>query len=259
MRRVRPLSRAAIALGLALGSVLATSAPASAAEPASASGSISLDAFTLTNQFGTPSGSRTLAPTEPFKLDSDRKGQNVTVAKGESFTTSSIPCSNPRARFNNVGLDFNPAFPGVTKDPASIRSVIEGTVTSVSPSGIRGTVEGTITTFLCENGEETDEIVIAFESEFRRTGKRMLELMGGPVKTTGGLELVNGTFEIVSGTGRFDSLAGSGTVTGQFTCLPSTLERNDARSCAELGAFSEAIFQLDGTFSDPAPGPGSGV
>lgn len=256
MRRVPPLSRAAIALGLALGSVLATTAPASAA--GSASGSISLDAFTLTNQFGTPSGSPTLARTDRFDLDGNRKGKNITVAEGESFKTSSIPCSNPRARFNNVGLDFNPAFPGV-QDPAPIRSVIEGTVTSVSPSGIRGTVKGTITTFLCENGKETAEIVIAFESEFRRTGKRMLELMGGPVRTTGGLELVNGTFAIVSGTGRFDSLTGSGTVTGQFTCLPGTLERNDARNCAELGAFSEAIFQLDGTFADPAPGPGSGA
>lgn len=256
MRRVTPLSRAAIALGLALGSVLATSAPASAAEPAS--GSISLDAFTLTgDQFGTPTGRPTLARTDPFELDGDRKGKNITVAEGESFTTSSIACSGP-ARFNNVGLDFNPAFPGV-QDPAPIRSVIEGTVTSVSPSGIRGTVKGTITTFLCENGKETAAIVIAFESEFRRTGKRMLELMGGPVRTTGGLELRNGTFKIVSGTGRFDSLTGSGTVTGQFTCLPRTLERNDARSCAELGAFSEAIFQLDGTFADSAPGPGSGA
>ncbi len=257
MRRVTPLSSAVIALGLALGSALATSAPASAAE--SASGSISLDAFTLTGtQFGTPSGRPTLVPTEPFKIDGDGKGQNVTVAEGESFTTSSIACSGP-APFNNVGLDFNPAFPGVTKDPAPIRSVIKGTVTSVSPSGIRGTVKGTITTFLCENGKETDAIVIAFESKFRRTGKRMLELTAGPVKTTGGLELVNGTFKIVSGTGRFDSLTGSGTVTGQFTCLPKTLKRNDARSCAEFGAFSEAIFQLDGTFDDPAPGPGSGA
>lgn len=257
MRRVPPLSRAAIALGLALGSVLATSAPASAA--GSASGSISLDAFTLTGtQFGTPSGRPTLVPTEPFKIDGDRNGQNITVAEGEFFTTSSIACSSPQARFNNKGLAFNPDFPGL-QDPAPIRSVIEGTVTSVSPSGIRGTVKGTITTFLCENGKETAKIVIAFESEFRRTGKRMLELMGGPVKTTGGLELRNGTFTIVRGTGRFDSLTGSGTVTGQFTCLPGTLERKDARSCAELGAFSEAIFQLDGTFADPAPGPGSGA
>ncbi len=257
MRRVTPLSRAVVALALALASALATSAPASAAEPAS--GSISLDAFTLTGtQFGTPTGFPTLVPTEPFEIDGDGNGQDITVAEGESFTTSSIECSSGPARFNDVGLDFDPAFPGV-EDPAPIRSVIEGTVTSVSPSGIRGTVEGTITTFLCENGEETDAIVIAFESEFRRTGKRMLELMGGPVRTTGGLELVNGTFKIVSGTGRFDSLTGSGTVTGQFTCLPRTLERNDARSCAELGAFSEAIFELDGTFVDPAPGPGSGA
>jgi hypothetical protein len=239
-----------------LGSVLATTAPASAA--GSASGSISLDAFTLTgDQFGTPTGRPTLARTEPFNLDGNRKGKNITVAEGESFTTSSIECKN-KAPFNDVGLDFNPAFPGV-QDPAPIRSVIRGTVTSVSPSGIRGTVEGTITTFLCENGKETDKIVIAFESEFRRTGKRMLELKLRPVTTTGGLELRNGTFSIVSGsgTGRFDSLTGSGTVTGQFTCLPRTLERNNARNCAELGAFSEAIFQLDGTFFDPAPGPGS--
>lgn len=246
-----PLTRAAIALGLALGSALTTSAPASAQEPVS--GSISVDAFTLTgDQFGTPSGSPTLARTEPLEIDGDR--QNVTVAEGETFTTSSIECSSGSAPFNNVGLSFDPDFPRLD-DPAPIRSVIEGTVTSVSPSGIRGTVEGTVTSFLCEHGEETDQIVTTFESEFRRTGMRMLELTGGSVTTTGGLALVNGTFEIVSGTGRFDSLTGSGTVTGQFTCLPSTLERNDASSCADLGAFSEAIFELDGTFSDPAPGP----
>ena len=237
---------AIVCLGLALVVALSVSAPASAQ---AAQGTVSIEAFTLSGtQFGTPSGRPTLVATDPLALP---------ITDGEDFRYSSIECSSPQARFNNVGLDFTPDFPGLD-DPASIRSVIEGEVTSVSNSGNRGTVEGTVTSFLCVNGEETDVIVAAFESEFRRTGNTMLQLRGGDVRTTGGLKLTGGTFEIVSGTGRFDSLTGAGTLTGQFTCLPSTLDRNDAKRCTDLGAFSEAIFQLQGSYLDPAPGPASG-
>ena len=240
---------AAVALALGLVACVAASAPASAQDAQdreAARGTVSIDAFTLTgDQFGTPSGFPTLARTDPLEAP---------VREGDTVTTSSIECSSPNAPFNNVGLDFNPDFPGL-EDPAAIRSVIEGTVTSVSDNGKGGTIEGTITTFLCENGEETDTIVASFESDFRETSMKQLSLTGGQVQTTGGLTLTNGTFEIIDGTGRFDSLTGSGRIRGQFTCIPSTLQRNGAESCEDLGAFSEGILQLDGRFFDPAPGP----
>lgn len=236
---------AAVALGLTVVASLAASAPASAQE---AEGRISIEAFTLTGtQFGTPSGSPTLVKTDPLKSP---------VTAGDKFTTSSIECSSGPAPFNDVGLDFSPDFPGV-EDPAPIRSVIEGEVTSVSKSGKGGTIEGTITSFRCVDGEETDKIVASFESDFRETSRSQETLRGGTVQTTGGLMLTNGTFEIIEGTGTFDTLTGSGKVRGQFTCLPSTLKRNRAESCEDLGAFSEGILRLDGTFFDPAPGPGA--
>jgi hypothetical protein len=234
---------AAVALGLAMVASLAASAPASAQE---AEGRISIEAFTLTGtQFGTPTGRPTLVPTDPLASP---------VTEGDDFRTSSIQCG-PRVPFNDVGLDFSPDFPGV-EDPASIRSIIEGEVTSVSKSGKGGTIEGTITSFRCVGGKETDKIVASFESDFRETSRSQEKLRGGTVQTTGGLMLTNGTFEIIEGTGTFDTLTGSGKVRGQFTCLPSTLKRNMAASCADLGAFSEGILRLDGKFSDPAPGPG---
>ncbi len=217
-------------------------APASAAEPDSqtaARGSISVDVVGLTSTVGTPSGQPTLVPTT---------GLEIPVTEGSEFSFSSIECSSGPAPFNDKGLQFNPDFPGI-EDPAPIRSIVEGTVTDTSPSG-GGTVVGTITTILCEDGMETDQFVASFTARFRPTSDDDVVLTGGTVETTGGLA-VNGRFTITSGTGRFEDLTGQGAVKGQFTCLPSTLQRNEATDCADLGLFSEAILELDGAFADP--------
>ncbi len=117
-------------------------------------------------------------------------------------------------------------------------------------SGDRGRIEGTITSFLCENGEETDQIVVSFRAKFRPSSDRQVVLRGGTVQATGGLAL-KGRFRITEGTGRFEDITGRGSLRTLLTCLPGTLMRNEASSCADLGAFSEAIFQLEGRFRDP--------
>lgn len=146
-----------------------------------------------------------------------------------------MSCEDP-ARFNDVALNFNPDYPGI-EDPAPVRHLVEGTVTETTESGDRGTIEGTITTILCEDGEEGDEIHIEYEVRFRRTSDDQIR--------------VTGTFQIVGGTGEFADLSGQGSITGEFTCLPGVLERQDADSCADLGAFSDAVFRLKGHYQDP--------
>ncbi len=218
---------------------LVTMAPAGAAPPDTqdgTKGSVSIDVVGLTSTVGTPSGAPTLVPTT---------GLDIPVTQGSDFSFSSIECSSGPAPFNEVGLEFSPDFPGL-EDPAPIRSVVEGTVTDVNPSG-GGTIEGSITTFLCENGEETDQIVTSFSARFRPTPDDQVVLMGGTLETTGGLAL-NGKFTITEATGQFEGLTGEGRLRGQLTCLPVTLVRNEATDCADLGLFSEALLDLDGRF-----------
>lgn len=152
------------------------------------------------------------------------------------FSYSSVSCEDP-ARFNDVALEFNPDYSGI-EDPASVRHIVEGTVTKADESGKKGRVEGTLTTFLCENGQEGDEIHIAFEGQFRQVSDNEARLTGT-------------TFEITGGTGRFADLEGQGSMTGSFTCLDGVLERENAESCADLGAFSDAVFRLRGHYEDP--------
>lgn len=218
---------------------LVTMAPAGAARPVTqdgTKGSVSIDVVGLTSTVGTPSGEPTLVPTT---------GLEIPVTQGSDFSFSSIECSSGPAPFNEVGLEFSPDFPGLD-DPAPIRSVVEGTATDVNASG-GGTVEGTITTFLCEDGEETDQIVASFSARFRPTSDDQVTLMGGTIETTGGLAL-NGKFTITEATGQFEGLTGEGRLRGQLTCLPITLMRNEATDCADLGLFSEALLDLDGRF-----------
>ncbi len=228
---MRKLLTLALAL-LALLAPLALIAPAHAAKPESpgsgAQGGISLTVHTHSQQFGGgPGGADLLFGTQPLSFD---------PSEGESFQYSSVSCDDP-ARFNDVALNFNPDYPGI-EDPAPVRHLVEGTVTETTESGDRGTVEGTITTILCEGDEEGDQIVIEYEGRFRRAGDSQARFTG--------------QFEIVGGTGEFADLSGQGSITGEFTCLPGVLERfEDADSCAELGAFSDAVFRLKGSYQDP--------
>ena len=189
-----------------------------AAKPSSsdggASGNISLTVHAHSSQF-----TDTLFPTSPLPFP---------VTEPSSGTYSSIPCSRP-APFNDTALDFSPDYPGI-EDPASVRHFVEATLTPTH--GNQGTVEGEITTILCVNGEESkNQLFIAFEGTYKQTG--------GEVRFTG-------TFEITGGTGVFKDITGGGTITGVFTCLASR-----EATCAQLGVLSDAVFSLQGTFSDP--------
>jgi hypothetical protein len=121
----------------------------------------------------------------------------------------------------------------------------------VSASSRGGRVTGTITSYLCENGVRTDQIHTVFNAVILPTSATSVPLAGGgPVPTTGGLAFV-GSAIVVGGTGRFADMRGGGTITGQFTCLPGSLQRNGVQSCAQLGAYSEVPFQVRGSYLDP--------
>lgn len=235
------MSRAARYLAVAVTASLIVLAP-NAAGAATARGSIILEGLTLAGtQFGTPSGQPTTVATDPLATP---------VVTGDHFLYSTITCASPFPPWNSFGLHFAPDYPGIA-DPASVRHEIEGTVVSANRSGTVGVVRGTITSYLCENGVRTDRIVSSFTAVFQPTSATSVPLVGGgPVPTTGGLAL-SGAFTITGGTGRFADLRGGGSLLGQFTCLASTLQRNGATSCADLGAFSEVPFQLRGGFVDP--------
>jgi hypothetical protein len=204
-------------VALAVLAFSATMGPAAARPPTSddgASGTISLTVHAHSSQF-----TDTLFPTSPLPFP---------VTEQSSGTYSSIPCSRP-APFNDTALDFTPDYPGI-EDPASVRHFVEATLTPTT--GNMGTVEGEITTILCLDGEETqNQLFIAFEGTYKQTG--------GEVRFTG-------TFEITGGTGIFEDITGEGTITGVFTCLPSR-----EATCAQLGVLSDAVFSLEGTYSDP--------
>ena len=98
--------------------------------------------------------------------------------------------------------------------------------------------------------DDEPTLVDTIRYNLRRDGYEVQVAGGGPVPTTGGLEL-SGRFRITGGTGRFEDLSGTGSLIGQLTCLTSTLQRNAAASCEELGGYSEAPFQLQGRYRDP--------
>jgi hypothetical protein len=208
-----------------------------------ARGTIVIEGLTLAGtQFGTPSGQPTTVATDPV---------SIPLTAGDAFTYSTITCASAFPPWNTFGLHFDPDYPGVDEGPtdrgASVRYELRGTVTKSAPDG-SGKVRGTITTFLCENGTRTDQIVSRYKAKVSPTSATSVPLVGGgPVPTTGGLAVM-GRFKIVDGTGRFEGLAGQGGMIGQFTCLPQSLTRNGKSSCTELGAYSEAPFQLSGRF-----------
>ena len=82
------------------------------------------------------------------------------------------------------------------------------------------------------------------------TGKsprtRLFITFEGTYKQTGGEVRFTGTFDITGGTGVFEDVTGEGNITGAFTCLPAR-----EATCAQLGVLSDAVFSLQGTFSDP--------
>ncbi len=203
----------------------ASAAIAQGAREEGAQGGFSLEVHTHSSELGSPSGAPTLFPTTPLPAP----------ISGAAFSYSAIACDQP-APFNDTALVFRPEYPGI-ESPAAVRHFVEGSVTEPGPSGA-GQVEGTITTYLCEDGELGDSIVIDFQARYRQASADLVRVVGG-------------TFSIVGGTGRFEDLAGSGSIQGQFECLDPVLARAGAADCFELGVYSDANFSLNGTFSDP--------
>ncbi len=221
------MKKSGLLIALAFMASLVTVGPATAAKPApseGASGKLSLTVHTHSSKFRGPGGARLLTKTDPLSFE---------IEEGETFSYASVECESP-ARFNDVALNFQPDYPGID-DPAAVRHIVEGTV--VEDNGDTGVIEGTITTFLCENGQEGDQIVFEFEADFRRTSDNQV--------------LLSGTFQIEGGTGRFADITGEGEFSGELTCLARVLENAGASSCAELGVFSDFVAQLSGTFTDP--------
>lgn len=217
-----------------------------------ARGAIVIEGLTLAGtQFGTPSGQPTTVATDPL---------SIPVQRGDTFTYSTITCASAFPPWNSFGLHFEPDYPGVNEGAndqgASVRHEVRGTVTRVKSDG-SGKVRGTVTTYLCENGQRTDQIVSRYKARFSPTSATSVPLIGGgPVPTTGGLAL-QGRFKVTGGTGRFEDLKAKGRMIGQFTCLQATLARNARPSCTALGGYSELPFQLSGRFRDPTVPGGS--
>ena len=207
MRTTRLIVIALVVLG-SLGAV--GSAGAQTASPQrKASGGLSLTVHAH-------SSSRTLFPTTPIPSP---------ITEG-NFSYSSVSCGR-RAPFNDVALNFNPDYPGIPS-PAPVRHLLQVTITETD--GTKGTAEGTLTTILCENGQETENVIVtSFEGRFRQVSEN-------EVKFTG-------RFEITSGTGIFEDLDGQGSIKGSFTCLSG--------SCTQQGKFADAVFRLKGHFEDP--------
>lgn len=153
--------------------------------------------------------------------------------EGEHFSYSSRLCS-ANAPFNQVGLDFNPDYPGVDDDgdgTAPSRHHVEGTVTEVN--GDKGTIEGTITTVLCvptPTGQlESDNVIVThFEAKYRLTSDNVLRIIG--------------RFEIspTESTGTFAGLAGHGSLQAIFTCLGHQRDPN-LPTCEDLGEFTDFV------------------
>ncbi len=195
-----------------------------------ASGGIDLTVHTHTAGLGGPGGaSLLLEDTDPLSYP---------PSEGESFSYSSVPCETS-VPFNDVALEFNPDYPGID-DPASARFIVEGEVTDMNRSGKKGDIEGTITTFLCENGEEGDQIVFAYDAKL--------------IVKSDNVAMVRGTWEIVEGTGRFEDMEGQGSIHGRLTCLERVLQRVEGNpdDCAEAGMFTDAVF-FRGPQDDPQP------
>lgn len=225
------MKKACLFLALMAVAPLVAVNPAAAQRPGTpasgARGGFSLSVHTHSSQFQGPSGAGTLFPTDPLPTP---------ITEGSDFSYSSIPCSRP-APFNDRSLSFDPDYPGI-QDPASTRHFIQGTLTKLSPRGDRGRIEGTLTTILCRNGQESqDRISFAFRGRFHQTSENEMR--------------VTGRYWIIGGTGTFQDLTGRGSINGSITCLPITLTRTGAESCADLGVFSDAVFSLEGTYADP--------
>ncbi len=193
------------------------------------------------SQFGTPSGLPTLVETTPLDFDFE---------EGDEFSYASAACEF-RLPFNDASLLLR-GYPGLQpglQSPGPAAYILEGTVTETNASDDRGTVEGTLTIIRCaEAGDggqaelEAGRIFVEYEAKITKKSPNNLPLRGG-------------TFRITGGTRIFDDISGRGSFEVRLTCLPGTLDNDGVPpgtdNCAELGVFSDAAFNLRGSYSDP--------
>ena len=239
-----------LVLALALIPSLVSAAPASAQQASEdrqdglRGGFAVQEARVHSSQFRTPSGKPTFFETTPLEFDFEQ---------GDTFSYSSAACEFDLP-FNDTSLIFRgQSYPDI-ESPAPALYFLEGTVSEATASGDRGTVEGTLTIIYCEEGRaedaanedenaiEGDRIFVEYQAKFNNKSLNSLPLRGG-------------TFQITGGTGRFADISGAGSFMGELTCLAGTLDNetvpDGVDNCAELGVFSDAAFNLRGSFADP--------
>lgn len=216
------MKRFRLLLPFAFATVLLAVQPAGAAPPADdgVSGGFQMTVHTHT------SNPATLLFPNVDRLEFD-------FEEGSDFAYSSRTCDR-NAPFNQVGLNFTPDYPGVddATGTAAVRHQVTGTVTEVH--GDTGTIEGTITSVLCENGEETGNVIVTnFEARYRLASDDQLRIMG--------------TYQLspTQSTGTFAGLEGQGSIQGSFTCLGDT-------TCADIGVFTDFVAAR----GDLTAGPG---
>ena len=165
-------------------------------------------------------------------------------ARGDTFAYSSRVCGQS-APFNEIGLDFDPNYPGIDSATgvAAVRHVAEGRIVSVTRGGSKGTILGTITSHVCvtRNGARVtsgDALVMNYNARFKRTSNNELYLKG------------RFWFSPSRSTGRFEDITGRGSLEAQLTCLGHA--RNpSAPSCERLGHFADFVG-LRGNTAAPA-------
>ena len=165
-------------------------------------------------------------------------------ARGAEFRYSSRTCA-ASAPFNEIGLDFDPNYPGIDSATgvAAVRHLAEGRIISVTRGGAKGTIMGTITSVVCvtRNGARVssdDALVMNYSARFRRTSDNELYLKG------------RFWFSPTRSTGKFEDITGRGSLEAQLTCLGHA--RNpSAPSCERLGHFTDFVGLRGNTAAPP--------
>lgn len=165
-------------------------------------------------------------------------------ARGDTFAYSSRTCAES-APFNEIGLDFDPNFPGIDSATgvAAVRHLAQGRIVAVKRGGDKGTILGTIKSVVCvtRNGARVssgDALVMSYSARFRRTSDNELYLKG------------RFWFSPTRSTGKFEDITGRGSLEAQLTCLGHA--RNPAApSCERLGHFTDFVGLRGNTAAPP--------
>lgn len=198
----------------------ATAQPSPESARSQASGGFSLNVHTHSSN--NPADPNLLFPTQRLAFP---------ITEGSTFSYSSRQCELS-APFNQVGLNFNPPYPGFD-NPVPVRHRARDTI--VSGDAEKGTIEGIITTVICEtrNGVQTESehsIITAFRGHYR---------LISPDEAR-----ITGSYEILGGTGTFENLTGHGSIQASLTCL------GDA-TCAQLSHFTDFVAPPPPSELDP--------